>query len=76
MSDQELGCSRGTCVSEGGGGGDSPLQFRYEPRFLAGSRPSKRIGQWCIYGVSFIVATFALVFLNMSFWGGCSFNVR
>ena len=58
------------------GGGDSPLQFRYEPRFLAGSRPSKRIGQWCIYGVSFIVATFALVFLNMSFWGGCSFNVR
>ena len=52
-----------------GGGGDSPLQFRYEPRFLAGSRPSKRIGQWCIYGVSFIVATFALAFSQYVFLG-------
>ena len=68
MSDQELACSRGTCVREAGGG-DSPLQFRYEPRFLAGSRPSKRIGQWCIYGVSFIVATFALVFSQYVFLG-------
>ena len=34
----------------------------YEPRFLAGSGPSNRIGKWCIYGVSFIVATCTLVF--------------
>ena len=59
-----------------GEGGDSPLQLLYEPRFLAGSRPSIRLGKWCIYGVSFIVARCTLVFLNMASWGGCSFNVR
>ena len=57
-------------------GGDSPLQLLYEPRLLAFSRPSDRIGKWCIYGVSFMVATYSLVFLNMASWGGCSFNVR
>ena len=67
MSDQELACSRGTCVREGGG--DSPLQFLYEPRFLAASRPSNRIGKWCIYGVSFIVATCTLVFPQYVFLG-------
>ena len=71
MSDQELVCSRGTCVR-----GDSALQFLYEPRFLAGSRPSNRIGKWCISGVSFIVTRRTTVFLNMASWGGCSFNVR
>ena len=59
-----------------GRGGDSPLQLLYEPRFLAGSRPSIRLGKWCIYGVSFIVARCTLVFLNMASCGGCSFNVR
>ena len=60
-SDQELVCSRGTCVSRGVGGGDSPLQLLYEPRFLAGSRPSNRIWKWCISGVSFIVVACTLV---------------
>ena len=55
----------------GGGrrGGDSPLHLLYEPRFLAGSRPSKRIGKWCIYGVSFIVVSCTLVFPRYHFLG-------
>ena len=75
----ELVFSRGTCVSVvggGGEGGDSPLHLLYEPRFLAGSRPSKRIGKWCIYGVSFIVASCTLIFRDITSWGRCSFNVR
>ena len=39
---------------------DSPSHLLYEPRFLAGSRPSNR--EWCIYGVSFTVATCTLFF--------------
>ena len=52
-----------------GGGGVSPLQLLYEPGFLAGSRPSKRIEKWCIYGVSFVVATCTLVFPEYVFLG-------
>ena len=61
MSDRELACSRGTCVGGGGGGKNYPLQLLYEPRFLTSSRPSNRIGKWCISGVSFIVARCTLV---------------
>ena len=44
------------------GGGGFSSSILYDPRFLAGSRPSNRVGKWCIYGVSFIVATCTLVF--------------
>ena len=50
-------------------GRDSPLQLLYEPQFLAGSRPSNRIGKWCIYGVSFIVPTCTLGFPQYGFLG-------
>ena len=62
--DQELVCSRGTfvCVRWGGGGwggGDSPLHLLYEPRFLAGSRPSKLIKE-----------NREVVYLPCEFYGG------
>ena len=47
---------------EGEGGGRFSSSILYDARFLAGSRPSNRIGKWCIYSVSFIVATCTLVF--------------
>ena len=71
MSDQEL-----VVVEEHASVGHSALQLLYEPRFLASSRPSNRIGKWCISGVSFIVTRCTSVFRNMASWGGCSFNVR
>ena len=51
------------------GGRDCPLHLLYEPRFPASSRPWQRIGKWCIYVVSFIVATCTLVFPQYSFLG-------
>ena len=63
-------------MAQGRGWEAFPLQLVYEPRFRASSRPSNRIGKWCIYGVSFIVATCNFVFLDMASWGRCSFNVR
>ena len=59
-----------------GVGRDSSLHLLYEPRFLAGSRPSNRIGKWCIYGVSFIVATCTLVFPSLWFLGVVVHYVR
>ena len=61
---QELVFSRGTFVSVGGGGGvggggDSPLHLLYEPRFLAGSRPSKLIKE-----------NREVVYLPCEFYGG------
>ena len=56
-------------VEEHALGGDSPLQLLYEPRLLAFSRPSDRIGKWCINGVSFMVATYSLVFPQYGFLG-------
>ena len=55
----------------GGGWWEFSSSIVYDPRFLAGSRPSNRLGKCCISGVSFIVPTCTLVFLNMASWGGC-----